>query len=103
MTGAELDARVVCLLEQHPRVKGFHWPDSLQVTEKGWPDWMLLGPGGLIFRETKGAGQVPSGEQRAVGYALQALGYDWALWAPWDYHCGAIERQIEALSTRRGH
>lgn len=66
-------------------------------SEKGWPDWVLLGSNGLLFRECKIPPDGCTSEQRAVGYALQAVGQDWAIWTPADVQSGLIVREMERI------
>lgn len=83
MKGSEIDAYVEREAGQLGIVP-MHWPDSRRVTRRGWPDWVLIGRDGVIFREVKGDGDSLTSEQRAMGYRLQALGHDWAVWTSAD-------------------
>ena len=98
MKGALIDACVADIAAQL-RVAAFHFSDSRRVTAPGWPDWVLIGPRGLLFREVKGDGDKLSGEQRAVGYALQAHGLNWDTWRVDDHFSGRIRREIEAIAN----
>ena len=66
----------VRLLARALKLYAYHTRNSIG-SEKGFPDWVIIGPGGLLFREDKSASGKLTAEQRAVGYALQALGLDW--------------------------
>lgn len=67
-------------------------------SQPGWPDLVLAGWHGTLFRELKTAFQEPTSEQREVGYRLQASGLDWALWRPRDLDDGTVKRQLEAIA-----
>ncbi len=60
----------------------------------GWPDLMILGPRGLLFRELKSADGRPSRAQLAIGGILRQLGQDWAIWRPADLDSGRIGREL---------
>ena len=102
MTGAEIGAAALRLAEEL-RVAAFDFTDRRKVTAgaRGWPDYVFLGPKGLIFREVKGDTDSLTKEQTAVGYALKALGLDWAAWHSFDLRNGAIRRQLEALNPQK--
>ncbi|MCW2900619.1 MAG: hypothetical protein JWO67_2884, partial [Streptosporangiaceae bacterium] len=51
----------------------------------------------IIFRELKSADGQLTGEQRRVGYLLQAAAQDWAVWRPADLVSGRIERELAAI------
>ena len=98
MSEADVD-RHVFLLAKALKVYAYH-PRISVGSKKGWPDWSLIGTGGMIFRENKSASGKCTPEQRAVGYALQALGMDWDVWRPADVISGRIERELRALTAR---
>ncbi len=54
----------------------------------------------MLFREAKGDGDTLSGQQRALGYTLQANGLDWALWTSRDLRDGTISRELEQVAAR---
>jgi hypothetical protein len=97
VTGAELD-RAIAALAVSRHVLAFHWPDSTQVTARGWPDWVFIGPRGILFREAKSDSDQLSSDQKKVGYALQALKLDWACWDSWDLRKGVIEYELGEIA-----
>jgi len=94
VTEAELEEsiRQLCLALG---VLRFHVRDSRGMN-RGFPDDLLIGRRGILWRECKSAGGTLTPEQRQVGYALQALGADWDVWRPrdWPYR---IRYEIEAI------
>lgn len=97
MTGAEISAEISAIAADL-YVANFHFPDSRRVTATGWPDHVLIGSRGLIYREVKGDGDQVSGRQVAVGYALKANGQDWDIWTKHDLASGRIRQEIEAIA-----
>jgi hypothetical protein len=71
-------------------------------TTAGLPDDILIGPGGILWRECKSQKGRLSPEQRAAGIALRAAGQDWDLWKPADWFSGRIMRELAALAGLRG-
>jgi hypothetical protein len=64
---------------------------------KGYPDFTIAGPGGVIFRECKAASR-RSLAQIGWGRALAAAGADYAIWRPEDLESGRIEAELQALA-----
>jgi hypothetical protein len=79
---------------------GYHNRDSKQA-ERGWPDWVILGPHGGLFRELKSTRGVLASDQRVVGAKLTAAGFDWAVWRPKDWIDGTIGRQLARIAGYR--
>ena len=98
MNGAELDD-LISQLADMLHLLAIHFPDSRRVTGKGWVDWVVIGPRGVLFREAKGDGDTLSGEQRALGYALRADGLNWDVWQA--RHVGVISAELEAIAALR--
>jgi hypothetical protein len=96
-THAVLDQLVEGAAAQR-HIAAYHFPDSRRVSKRGFPDWVLVGTRGLLWRENKIPPDGLSSEQRAFGYALQALGADWAVWTPADWYSGRIETELEAIA-----
>lgn len=76
---------------------GYHTRDSKR-SEKGWPDWVILGPGGSLFRELKSERGTLSVDQRRVGSMLARAGLDWAVWRPSDLFSGLIAAQLSRIA-----
>jgi hypothetical protein len=98
-THRDLDHHVLALCREKHLHAHHDW-ESLGA-DRGFPDWVIFGPGGLLWRENKTAGGKPSPEQTAVGYMLQALGLDWDIWRPADALSRRIERELDAIASPR--
>lgn len=79
---------------------GFHARVAIG-SEAGWPDWVIIGPGGILFRELKSQRGELTPEQRSVGSKLAKVGMDWAVWRPQHLFDGTIERRLTAIATHR--
>jgi hypothetical protein len=79
--------------------RGIWWYHAHQPQHDnaGFPDLVLLGPNGALFRELKKATGKLSGAQLDVGLRMDAAGLDWALWKPADLHSGRIQRELGAI------
>ena len=98
MTERELQEQVRLMCSQLG-LYHYHAHDSRR-SQGGFPDsWIInLRTGKAMFRELKTqAGQLTS-EQKALGYALQAGGHDWAVWRPGDLIDGSIGAQLGQLA-----
>lgn len=71
------------------------WATAIQG-DGGFPDLVLAGTRGVLFRELKSAGGRLSPQQRAW---LEQLDHadDVAVWRPEDLVSGRIQREIEAI------
>ena len=88
------------------RVRGllaYHTHDSRR-SEPGFPDWVIVGPGGVLFRECKGydgRGRLgkwgPAQLQWHGGLVL--AGANTGGWIPDDWCDGRIDRELEALKV----
>lgn len=75
--------------------------DSRRDTSAGWPDLVVVGPGGIIFRELKsdqGRLQVP---QRRAGSLIERAGGNWAVWRPQHLTDGNISQWLTVLAADR--
>lgn len=97
MTEAELEAEVRRLLADR-RLYGYHPYDSRRDTA-GWPDWVILGRGRILYRELKTDFGQLSPEQSRVRNLLVVAGADWDIWRPVDLRSGRIQRELAALSV----
>lgn len=75
---------------------GYHTAFSLR-SMTGFPDFVIWGPGGAIYRELKGDGYEPTPEQAVVLQSLRDAGQDAGWWNPDDWYSGRIERELRAL------
>lgn len=92
-----LEAHLKQLMD-HYGLWGFHVRNSVG-SARGWPDWVILGPGGALFRELKTERNGLSVDQRAVGAKLTRAGLNWAVWRPADLLNGVIARQLAAIAA----
>ena len=100
MTEAELD-QAVRDLAKWLRLHCFSIRNSLagRVSEPGFPDMVIVGAGGVLWRELKRQnGRLRPG-QIEYGSALQAAGQDWKVWRPSDLIGGVIEAELRQLAT----
>jgi len=78
----------------------FHVRDSRGMCP-GFPDDLLIGSRGVLWRENKRQRGRVTPDQAAVGEALTVLGQDFAVWRPEDWFSGRIARELAALAGLR--
>lgn len=78
---------------------GYHTRNSFGCMP-GWPDWIILGPGGGLFRELKSENGTLSTDQRIVGAKLTRAGFNWDVWRPTQLLDGTIARQLAGIACR---
>lgn len=66
----------------------------------GFPDDVILGPGGVLYRELKREGKNPTPDQQAWLDGLSATGHDAGVWRPTDWYSGRIMAELRAVSAR---
>lgn len=91
--------RAVRELCRYLHVEAYHTFRS-DRSEPGFPDLVICGPRGVIFRELKSELGRLTKTQQQWGDRLAAAGADWAVWRPRDLH--TIAAEIERLCGR-GH
>lgn len=75
----------------------FHARDSRRDDGKGFPDLVIAGYSGALFRELKSdSGQLET-EQALWKWRLMACGADWGLWRPADWRSGQIEKELKSI------
>ena len=67
-------------------------------SEPGFPDSVIVGPGGLLFRELKSETGRASPDQLRWLQQLRAAGADAAIWTPDDKHIGRIHNELNRLA-----
>jgi hypothetical protein len=98
VTGAEIEAHVEGLCRSLGVSFRFHVvPPSFGMT-RGLVDDIIIGSRGILWREVKGDGDSLRSDQRRLGYALQALGQDWAVWTSEDAASGKIEDELRRIA-----
>jgi hypothetical protein len=95
-----LDAHVRRLMKDLGLMK-YHTLRSIG-SEQGYPDWTIVGPGGVLFRELKRQGKDPTPAQQAWLDALSAAGQDADVWRPECLLSGRIARELAAIAGLRG-
>jgi hypothetical protein len=72
-----------------------------QRSPSGFPDDVIVGPAGMLYRECKRMGKNPTASQQDWLDRLAAVGCDVGVWRPSDLFDGTIDRELLALSGRR--
>ena len=80
---------------------GFHPRTSVRSTP-GWPDWVIIGPWKVAFRELKRERGTLTPEQARVGEMLTRAGQDWRVWRPSDLLSGQIARELAEIAEAQG-
>jgi hypothetical protein len=95
MTEAQLQSAVLDLC----KLLGVHYyhPYDSRRSVPGWPDLVLCGTRGLIFRELKSQTGKPAPEQTAWFARLLTAGQDISVWRPEDLRSGRIHRELTAI------
>ena len=104
MTEAELLAEVTALCDRLGLL-WFHRTDTPRSSQgtPGFPDLVVLGPGGLIFAELKSNEGQTSADQDRWAWNLHNtfdLNSPWRLWQPTDLHYGWVKEELEALCAK---
>lgn len=76
-----------------------NWITAVAGDGKGFVDTVIVGPGGVLFRELKSAEGRLTREQADWGAALILAGQNWDTWYPsdWTPDGGRIRDELEAL------
>lgn len=74
----------------------YHVTDS-RMDKAGFPDLVIIGRHGGLFRELKKTTGKPSDAQLDVGDRMRTAGLDWDVWKPADLRSGRIKRELEAI------
>lgn len=94
------EANLMEMIRQMCRLLGvdaFHVHDSRRSWGPGFPDLVMVGGSGILYRECKGSDGVLRPEQRRWGAVITRAGGDWAVWRPCDLQSGVIRRQLEGI------
>ncbi|HEV2927570.1 MAG TPA: hypothetical protein VGW74_02675, partial [Propionibacteriaceae bacterium] len=70
---------------------------------RGMPDLVIVGPGGVLYPELKSASGSLDADQRRWRDALLAAGQRWRLYRPEHWLAGEIERDLKALAKGDNH
>jgi len=83
---------------EYPSLLWHHCPDSRGCHGRpGLPDFIVVGPGGIICREGKPPREHPRGGQVEWLYGLEAVGVSCRVWTPDDVASGLVRAELEAL------
>jgi hypothetical protein len=81
---------------RHLNLLHFH-PLNSKGMRAGWPDSVIVGPLGILYRELKSERGHLTAEQRSVGEALKAAGANFGIWRPRHWIDGSVERELRML------
>jgi hypothetical protein len=94
-------------LDEHVRglaklygLAAYHTHDSRQ-SAAGFPDWVIAGPRGVLFRENKRQSGKLTPQQEVWARVLLAAGADYEMWRPADALDGRITAQLQRLRDTR--
>lgn len=82
-----------------PKTGERRWLTAVSGDGKGWPDLYVCGPGGMLWREIKGAREAVSAEQRQWLEWLREAGGDADVWRPADWPV-RITAELQRLRRR---
>lgn len=74
----------------------YHIPDS-RLAPAGWPDLVIIGPGGMLYRELKTMTGRLRTQQHHVIDMLTAIGMDVDVWRLADMASGRIIRELDVI------
>ncbi len=100
MTEGQLQASILDLCRVH-RLLVFHIRDSRKNIGMGFPDLVIAGVGGTVFRELKNNTLQPTPEQMTWLATLAEGGQDAALWRPDAWHSGEVAQTLARLAKPR--
>jgi hypothetical protein len=98
MTEAELMEAIRAMVRDLG-LAAFHAADSRRSWGRGFPDLVIAGRAGTIFRECKTESGSLSPEQRRWGDVLKRGGQNWRVWRPSDLLDGTIARELTDLAA----
>jgi hypothetical protein len=77
----------------------YHAHDGRRSWGPGFPDLVIVGRGGCIYRECKTEHGSLSPEQRRWGDTLKRAGQNWRIWRPTDRLDGSIAKELTDLAA----
>lgn len=99
MTEAQLQ-RAVLDLTKWLGLLAFHSTDSRRDSCAGFPDLVICGQAGVLYRELKTAEGRLRPEQADWIARLRQGGADAAVWRPADLASGLVQRELTAITGR---
>jgi hypothetical protein len=100
MTEGQLQANILDLARTR-HLLSFHLRDSRRNMGVGFPDLVIAGPGGVIFRELKNDFLQPTPEQQRWLDTLGAGGADSDLWRPDAWRSGDVMETLARIARKR--
>jgi hypothetical protein len=97
MSEDQLDGHIRDIVADLPGVLRYHTHDS-RKSPSGFPDLVIAGPGGVLFRELKRQRKDPTGAQDEWLCAVTEGGGDAGVWRPENLLSGQIARELAAIS-----
>lgn len=99
MSERELDEGIRAIAEDLGLLRYHTW--MAKNSPRGFPDLVLAGPAGHIFRELKTeTGKLTTAQQEWIG-RLTAGGADAGVWRPSDLLSGKVARELAAIAGLR--
>jgi hypothetical protein len=85
------------------KIYGLKWyhPFDSRHSVSGWPDVVIVGPGGVVYAELKTQRGRVSSAQREWITALEHAGQAAFVWRPEDFLSGAIAIELAAIAKPR--
>lgn len=80
------------------RLPAFHVYDARRCWGPGFPDLVIVGPSGILYREVKDRTNSIRPEQRKWGSDITRGGGNWAVWRPVDLVNGTIATQLVRIA-----
>jgi hypothetical protein len=103
LQGAVIDlCRLLHLRVAHfrPARTGRGWRTPVQADGAGFPDLVIVGPGGVAFRELKSDRGRLSADQKLWRDALYDAGADHWVWRPTDWTNGLVNEELRMLAGK---
>ena len=98
MSEVQLENGLRRILKDLPSVRGFHAYDSRRSAGEGFPDWCLVGPGGVLYRELKTMrGRITRAQDEWL-FALTDAGQNADVWRPDALLSGRVARELAAIA-----
>jgi hypothetical protein len=100
MSEKALESGVRRILADLPGVLAYHTHDSRR-SHAGFPDWVLAGRGGVLWRELKREnGRLADAQAEWLGMLAECR-EDAGVWRPSDLLDGTVARELAALAYAR--
>jgi hypothetical protein len=77
----------------------YYFTKDSRKSPEGFPDLVITGPRGTVFRELKDQDGTLTPEQRAWLADLRESGEDAQVWRPSDWRSGRIERELRTIAA----